>query len=280
MSEPPPAPATNSTDAPPPAPFSWPALLPLAAVWCCAALPVLLYLIHLSDPVLAVEVANTLSLWTGRALLVGGAVTLVGLLAFPPFPAWVRRAVDRVRRSWTVDRGPMLQALKDLEHFETAQKHFEVARLAWIRTDLQLVGPHAARAVELDPSMPQAHHLLGQFLLRVGALPQAYQAFSNAERLDPGHAFGESLLLSARAAALAGRLDEALCAYEQHAASHGGGHRSHYFYGQALAAAGRPAEAAREFARAAADPGQRLPPEEAWYRALARVKRWRYRGQA
>ena len=90
----------------------------------------------------------------------------------------------------------------------------------------------------------------------------------------------EALVARARGLALAGRLDEALRAYEQHAASHGGGHRSHYFYGQALAAAGRPAEAAREFALAAADPGQRLPPEEAWYRALARVKRWRYRGQA
>ncbi len=270
-------PEPASSDAPLPR-LSWPARLPLAAVWCCALLPLALYALHAQDPVLAVEAANLLADWSLRALLGGGAVALVGLLAYPPFPAWVRRAVDRVRRSWTVDRGPMLHALKDLEHFETAQKHYEVARLAWIRTDLQLVGPHAARAVELDPSLPQAHHLLGQFLLRLGALQPAREAFQNAERLDPGHAFGESLLLGARAAALAGRLDEALEDYARHAARHGGGHRSHYFHGEALAAAGRADEAARAFAQAAADPGQRLPPEEAYYRALARVKRWRYRG--
>jgi tetratricopeptide (TPR) repeat protein len=196
-------PEPASSDAPLPR-LSWPARLPLAAVWCCALLPLALYALHAQDPVLAVEAANLLADWSLRV-------------------------------------------------------------------------QHRA-AVELDPSLPQAHHLLGQFLLRLGALQPAREAFQNAERLDPGHAFGESLLLGARAAALAGRLDEALEDYARHAARHGGGHRSHYFHGEALAAAGRADEAARAFAQAAADPGQRLPPEEAYYRALARVKRWRYRG--
>jgi len=257
---------------------AWTARAPLALVWACAALPVALYAVHCADPLLAVELANDLTTWALRGALAVGALGLLALLAYPPFPAWLRRAVDRVRRSWTVDRAPMLQALNDLRHFETAQKHFEVARLAWIRTDLALVGPHAARAVELDPSLPQAQHLLGQFLLRVGAPAQAQLAFENAERLDPGHAFGEALLLQARALALQGQDEAAVTRFERHAAQFGGSHRSDYWRGEALSAVGRGAEAAAAFRAAAAAPGQRLPAEENWYRALARVKCWRHRG--
>lgn len=263
----------------PPRPgLDWTALTPLALVWACAALPFALYVVYQYDPVLAVELANDLAIWSLRFALGGGALGLLALLAYPPFPAWLRRFVDRVRRSWTVDRAPMLQALKELEHFETAQKHYEVARLAWIRTDLALVGPHAARAVELDPTLPQAQHLLGQFLLRVGAPAQALLAFQNAERLDPGHAFGESLLFQARALALLGRDEEAVTRFEQHAARFGGSHRSDYWRGEALAAVGRGQDAAAAFQAAAANPGRRLPPEENWFRARARVKRWGHRG--
>ena len=258
--------------------MAWPSLVPLAAAWACALLPAALYVVHLQDPVLAVELANNLSTWTLRALLGAAALGALALLAYPPFPAWLRRYVDRIRRSWTVDRTPMLQALKDLEHFETAQKHFEVARLAWIRTDFSLVGPHAARAVQLDPSMPQAHHLLGQFLLRVGAAAPALQEFEAADRLDPGHAFGEALLLQGRALSQLGRNEEALARFEQHAATFGGNHRSDYWRGEALLAVGRTDDAAAAFRDAAKDPKQRLPAEENYYRALARAKRWRYGG--
>ncbi|MGC6489599.1 MAG: hypothetical protein ACON4Z_18280 [Planctomycetota bacterium] len=262
----------------PRAPLAWSSLAPLAAVWACALLPVGLFLVHRSDPVLAVELANDLATWSARLAIGGGVAGLLALLAYPPFPAWLRRFADRVRRSWTVDRAPMLQALKDLEHFETAQKHFEVARLAWIRTDLGLVGPHAARAVELDPSLPQAQHLLGLFLLRVGAPAQALLAFENAERLDPGHAFGESLLLQARALTLLGRDEQAVQRFERHAAAFGGSHRSDFWRAEALSAVGRSQEAAAAFRAAAADPGRRLPAEENWFRALARVRCWRLGG--
>ena len=258
--------------------MAWSSLFPLAIVWGCALLPVALYLLHVGDPVMAVEAANDLATWTTRGLLAAAALSLLALLAYPPFPAWLRRYVDRIRRSWTVDRTPMLQALKDLEHFETAQKHFEVARLAWIRTDFSLVGPHAARAVQLDPSMAPAHHLLGQFLLRVGAAAQALAEFEAADRLDPGHAFGEALLLQARALAQLGRNEEAVARYERHAEAFGGNHRSDYWRGEALLALGRAADAAAAFRAAARDPKQRLPAEENYYRALARAKCWRHGG--
>ena len=137
----------------------------------------------------------------------------------------------------------MAKALANLEHFETAQKHFEVARLSWLRTDLGTVGPHAARAVELDPKMPQAHLLLGHYLTRVGMLPQALLAFAAAEQLDPGHAFGEAQLMQARTLSLLGRHDEAVALFERYSAQHGGGHRSNYWRGEALANAGRAEEA-------------------------------------
>jgi len=254
-------------------------LMPLVAVWCCALMPVALFFAHQVNPELAVEAANSMTKWSLRALVGGGALTMVGLLIYPPFPAWIRRFSDRVRRSWTVDRTPLLKALKDLEHFETAQKHFEVARLSWIRSDMTMVGPHAARAVELDPSMAQAHHLLGSFLLRVDALEHALLAFENAERIDPGHAFGDALLLRAQTLSRLGRLEQALKTFEQHRSVHGGGHRSHYWHAVALASAGRRGEAARAFREAAADPKQRLPAEENWFRALARVKCWRFGGE-
>ena len=269
---------TETEPAAPPArgPVSWAGRIPVVAVWCCASLPVLLYLLQRHDPVLAVEVANTLTTWTIRALVAGGGLCCAGLILYPPFPAWLRRFSDRLRRSWTVDSRPLTQALADLEHFETAQKHFEVARLSWLRTDLGTVGPHAARAVELDPRMPQAHHLLGHYLARVGALPQALLAFAAAEQLDPGHAFGEAQLMQARTLSLLGRHGEAVALFERHSAEHGGGHRSNYWRGEALASAGRTEDAGRAFREAATDPGQKLPAEENWFRALARVKCWRY----
>ncbi|MFN3240881.1 MAG: tetratricopeptide repeat protein [Planctomycetota bacterium] len=257
------------------APVQWAAVLPIALVTALGLLPFVLYLLHRADPVLAVEATNALSSWTVRALLAGGACALLALLLYPPAPAWIRRFVDRQRRSWAVDRAPLLRARKELEHCETAQKHFEVARLAWIRTELPLVGPHAHRAVELDPSMPQAQHLLGQFLLEAGRPQQAAAAFAEAERLDPGHSFGEALLLEARARYVAGDREQALARFEQHQAQHGGGHRSNYWRAEALLAAGRREDAARAFAEAAKDPGQRLPTEENWFRALARVRCWR-----
>jgi tetratricopeptide (TPR) repeat protein len=273
-------PPPEQSPPPPKSPLPWASLLPLALVWGIALLPLVLYLLQTSDPVLAVETANALTTWSIRLVLGGGALSLLALIAYPPFPAWLRRFLDRIRRSWTVDCAPLQQALKDLEHFETAQKHFEVARLSWIRTDMMLVGPHAARAVELDPSMAQAHHLLGQYLHRVGALPQALLAFEAAERLDPGHAFGDSLLLQARVLFELGRHDQALERFAEHQRTHGGGHRSDYWRGEALAAAGRSQEAGDAFRAAARDPKQKLPAEANWFRALARVKCWRYGGKA
>ncbi len=271
-------------DAPPPpsappasprAPRRLAALLPLVLVWTAALAPFALWAVHQRDPELAVRLTQAARRYGSAALLVLAAATLVALLLYPPFPAWLRRSAARVRTSWSVDRAPLLRALSELQHLETAQRHLEVARLAWLRTDLALAGPHAQRAVELDPSLAPAQQLLGLLLLRAGALPQALAAFQAAEREDPGHAFGDALLHAARVQHLLGRDDDALATFAQHAERHGGSRRSSCWHGEALLAAGRRDEAAACF-RAAAEPATtRLTADENWYRALARVRCWR-----
>lgn len=255
-----------------------PALLPLAAVWICAALPVVFYVIHLSDPGLAVGIALT-----GKYLLVLGllsllAALLLGLTVYPPLPAGIRRYFDRLRTAWSTDPAPLIRALSDLQHFENAQKHFEVAKLAWLRGDYRMVGTHAKRATELDPQMPHAQHLLGQFLLRMKSLPEARRAFEAAEQLDKGHAFGSALLHAAHLQHVTGDLDKALATFAQHEREHGSGPRSNFWHGEALAAAGKLVEAAQAFLAAAADPKMKLTSEENWFRALARVRCRRIRG--
>ncbi|MCB9878312.1 MAG: hypothetical protein H6835_12005 [Planctomycetes bacterium] len=252
----------------------------LVVLTVIAAWPLLLQALHASSPELAVRFVVVAQHWGARAGVGLGVAAAIALLLFPPAPAWLRRFVERTRSAWTVDRAPLLRALQELQHFESAQRHYEVARMAWIRSDLGLAGPHAARAVQLDPALPQSWHLLGQVLLRAGDPRQAAIAFHNAGRLEPGHAFGQALLFAARATHLAGDVPAALRLFEQHEHQHGGSNRSHYWYGDALAEAGRRDDAGRQFAAAAAPPPQRLTAEENWFRALARVRCWRYRRSA
>ena len=262
--------STNNPAAP--APRKLAGLLPLALAWALAVAPFAIWLIHQSSPEAAVAIKNGLALWSLRIALIVPLVALLAALAYPPFPAWLRLFLDRTRTGWTVDRAPLTRALSELRHFESAQRHYEVAKLAWLRNDLPLTGTHAARAVELDGTMAQAQYLHGQYLLRAKAPDRAREAFAAAEKHDPGHAFGNALLLQARATHLLGDVDSALELFAQHEREHGGGHRSNYWHGESLAARGRSDEATQRYAAAAEHPKQRLTAEENWFRALARVR--------
>ncbi|MFT4513641.1 MAG: tetratricopeptide (TPR) repeat protein [Planctomycetota bacterium] len=252
-----------------------PALIPLGVIWVIALLPVGFYLLHQSNPQAAVSLSTSATELTLHALLVAAAAAIVGFFLYPPLPAWVRRFFDRTRTKWSADRAPMARAISELKHFETAQKHFEVAKLAWIRSDYALVATHAQRSVALDGTLPSAQHLLGLISLQTDALPEALAAFSAAEQLDPGHAFGQALLHKARVQHLLGDQNAALASFEQYARAHGSNHRSNYWHGETLFAANRSDEAAKAFHAAAADPKARLTAEENWFRARARVRCWR-----
>lgn len=268
---PPPPPPLTVPPAPrarlPLLPFALPALL--VAI---AALPLVLAAIAGDDPEGAVRLA--LQLRHAVTVSATGAVLLsvVALIAFPPFPAWLRRSTARVRTAWSIDRAPLQRALAELKHFENGARHLDVARLAWIRSDLRLALHHSQRAAELDPSLPAAWHLLGLCLLRIGALSQALTAFTNAEQLEPGHAFGEALLHTARLRHLLGEPQAAAATFAAHAERHGGSARADCWRGECLLAAGDRAGAAAAFRRAAEQPGK-LTAEDGWFRAVARWKR-------
>jgi len=261
----------------PRAPRNLAGLIPLALCWAAALLPFVLYLVHRSDAEQAVVLANFVKRWTLRVLITVPLAALVAAIVYPPFPAWLRLFADRTSTAWTVDRAPLQRALSELQHLETAQRHFEVAKLAWLRADLPLATTHAERAAALDDGMPQVQYLLGQVLFRAKQWRRAHDAFAAAERLEPGHAFGNALLHQARCAHLLGDRERARGLFEQHEREHGGGHRSNYWFGETLAALGVRDEAARKFAVAAKAPPQRLTAEENMFRALARVRARRVR---
>jgi tetratricopeptide (TPR) repeat protein len=249
--------------------------LVLLIVWLVAAVPVLLWLLQRSDPEAAVELVAVGTLWFVRIALGAGGLLLVAALLFPPVPAWLRLRWHDLRLSLTSDRGPLLRAIGELEHFASAQRHFEVGRLALLRREFAVAMPNLVAALTLAPDMAAAHHHIGLLLLRHGRLHDAAGAFARAEELDPGHAFGDALLHLGRCLDLAEQHQQAADALRKHAERHGGNRRSHYWLGLALQAARDQAGAAAAFAVAAAPPTQKLTAEENWFRALARVRRWR-----
>jgi len=202
---------------------------------------------------------------------------LVAAIAFPPFPAWLRLAGSRMLASFASDRGPLMKALADLRNFESGPRHLEAGRLALQRGDLNTAATHLARAVEMEPALAGAHHQFGLLLLRAGQVPSAAAAFVQAERLDAGHAFGDALLMTGRCLYLLGDSQGALRLLKQHAATHGGSRRSHYWLGQAMLANGDVAGTRAAFEYAAAPSKRRLTAEENWFRALAKVRLWRLR---
>ena len=250
----------------------------IAFVWLLATLPVAAWLVHLRDPELAVHHAIVATRWCGNFALAAAVIAVVLLAMYPPFPAWLRLCWHRGRLALTSDRGPLLRAQSELKHFESAQRHLEVGRLAFQYGDLQTAAPHLQRAVELEPSLAAAQYHLGRLLFRLGALPPALQAFTRAESLDPGHAFGEALLLAGRCLHMLHDDGNAVGVLRAHAQRHGGSRRSSYWLGEALLGAGDREGAAAAFAAAAAPPAQKLTAEENWFRARARVRLWRRGG--
>lgn len=247
----------------------------LSLIWIATAVPLVLWLIARSDPELAVVAVERGVTWAINLSFGAGAVLAIAALVFPPVPAWLRLRWSELRLSLTSDRSPLLRAMGELQHFASAQRHFEVGRLALLRREFGLAVPHLQAAIEMDPQMAAAHHQLALAMFRHGQIGAAALEFARAEELDPGHAFGDALLYLGRCLDLADHHSQAVEALRRHRAQHGGSHRSHYWLGLALHAAGDAKGAGEAFAVAAAAPTQKLTAEENWFRALARVRRWR-----
>lgn len=243
---------------------------PLLAVLLIAAWPAGLYLLQLGDPEAAVRLAQSSQRLLQHGLLGLGAALGLTALVFPPARTGLWLLFARARTHLTADRGPLLRALGDLQHFASPARHLEVGRLALQLGDLPLAARHLGAALQGDPAVAAAHFQLGRLLLRLGRPGEAAAAFAAAEQRDPGYAFGEALLLHGRARWLAGDPEGAAAVLQQHRARHGGSAQSLYWLGQALLRCGDRAAAGEAFAAAAATTGPRSP-EADWYRAWARL---------
>lgn len=266
------------TAAPPPLRRAWSAL-PLLLAWLVAAWPFVLWLVHRADPQLAVRMAQSLHTGLGTAALWGAAVGVLLCLLFPPAPAWLRLVWQRTWRQLGMDAAPLRKARADLANFESPARHLDVARLAWQRNQATLAATHVRRALELDGEIASGWHLLGSVQFAAGDHAAAAATLQRAETLDPGHAFGEALLLQGRARFLLGE-PVGLELLRRHEREHGGGARSHYWLAQALRRQGDHAAALAALRIAAQQPTRAATAEEQWFRALARVRLWGRGGRA
>lgn len=248
--------------------------LALVCVWVIVAIPPSLWFGSQRSPEAVVTTVHTATSILGAVLLWGLLGAALAAIFIPPVPAWFRLQFDALRRSLGSDRGPLLRALGELQHFASAQRHFEVGRLARTRGEHALALEHLLAALQLDPRAAATHHQLGLTLFALGHLPHAAHCFANAEALEPGHAFGDALLYTARCADLLDQHGAALAGFERHEQRHGGGYKSRYWHASALDGAGRTPAATQLLQAIAARPERRLSPEENWFRALARVRSW------
>jgi tetratricopeptide (TPR) repeat protein len=252
--------------------------LPLLLVCLGAAFPAVLWLVYVSDPELAVRIAQgtRAALWTGAWTLLG--VLGMALLLYPPAPAWLRRAGSRTWIALTIDQAPLYKAVSELRHFETGTRHAEIGRLLRLRRQNEAALRHLSRAVELDPTVVSAWHQFGLVAFAQHEWKVAATAFDRAESLEPGHAFGDAQLYLGRCLYEIGDA-RALDVLRAHQQRHGGGPRSHLWLADALQRAGDTAGAVAALHEAAAPPRTRLTAEENWFRALARVRLWGKRGR-
>ncbi|MCU0862617.1 MAG: hypothetical protein MUC36_02385 [Planctomycetes bacterium] len=258
--------------APPPLRRIVPAL-PLALAWLLACWPLVLWLVHQRDPVAAVWLARAVQSGAWTAALWTAGIGALACVLFPPVPAWLRLRWQRTWRRLGTDAAPLRKAQAELAGFESAARHLTVARLAWHRDQAELAAVHVQRALELDGDSASAWHLLGTVRFAAGDHAAAAAACERAEALDPGHAFGEALLLQGRARFLRGE-PAGLELLQRHQRHHGGGARSHLWLAEALQRAGDRPAAIAALRTAAQQPTRAATAEEQWFRALARVRLW------
>lgn len=253
--------------------FHW---APLAVGLLLAAWPFGLWAVHRADPVAAVRLARGAATALTTTAFYGALLACGLLLLWPPAPAWLRLVATRTWRNLTLDRAPLERARSELQHFESAARQLEVGRQLRQLRQLAAAVHHLARAIELDPSVAGAHHQFGLALFTAGGIELAGRAFANAERLDPGHAFGDALLHLGRCQFLAGHPEAAASTLCSHQQRHGGSPKSHLWLAEVLDRIGDRDGARAALRTAAARPGQRLDAEQNWCRARARVRLWRY----
>ena len=123
---------------------------------------------------------------------------------------------------------------------------------------------HFLRAIEIEPTYPEAYDNLGIVLHRRGRLDEAIARYREALRLDPRYSFSHNNL--GISLAEAGRMDEAIASFREAIRLKPEIARAHFNLGVALYRTGDAAGAAAELREAA-----RLDPSDADVRAALRV---------
>jgi tetratricopeptide (TPR) repeat protein len=247
-----------------------------ALLFAAAAVPVWLWLVHLSSPVEAVLWSEKLGELARTAVWVAIGVTTGALAVWPPFLPAVRLALTTLRGRASVDQAPLHQALDRLSHFENAEDHAQVAQTALAMGDARRAVTHAARAVALDPSLLKARHTLARACAQLGDFGNAAQQFGALLERDPAYGFGDALLGLGRALEKLGRDDEARAILERHEQSYGADREALLVRARIAKRQGDRAGQRALLRRAAAPPraGERLTPTAAFARARARVSAW------
>ncbi len=242
-------------------------------LWAAALLPVLLYVVHLSSPVAAVQVSLALGATVRNVLFYGAIAALLGIVVYPPFLPTLKIAFRRVKRRISTDLSALYEAQSRLEHLDTAADRLTAGRILLQQDRVRPAIEHLARAVELDPEHAATRYQLGLALGRAGDLPAATEQLRKVCEIDKGHAFGAGQLELGIVLERSGDNDGAIEVLEGHERDFGPNRRNMYHRALAHARRGE-RERSLEVLRATAAPPEadrKLTLEEELLRARARV---------
>ncbi len=243
----------------------------IGVLWAVGLVPVVLWLVHLSSPELAVQLAIAGRGALGWLLLGGGLAGGVAMVAYPPFLPSLRLAVSRLRLRMSTDVAPLREAQGRLQHLETAADHLTAGRILRQLGRAPDALSHLQRAVELDPEHAASRYQLGLALLHVGQPELAAAQLAATVQRDAGHAFGAAKLELGIALQRAGHLQEALAILDEQQRMYGESRRAQFHRAKALRGLSRDGEATDALRSVAKPPagGTRLAAEDALLRARA-----------
>ncbi|MEQ8762675.1 MAG: tetratricopeptide repeat protein [Planctomycetota bacterium] len=179
-------------------------------------------------------------------------------LVYPPFGQKVSKHWKRFSAQLRADRAMYRELLTQIEHFPNATAFYRLGlywqeQYEWDDSILML-----QRALELDPDLLSARYRLALAYFETGQFQSAVQELETVVERERSHAFGEAILMLARALEEAGRSEDALERYREYLTYSGGRPEGCVRLGLLLERMGESGEA-RELYRRAIDHAEDAP---------------------